>query len=550
MKKVTLIVAAALLGIIGCSLLSKIDTIEVTPASATLGIGATQQFTAVAKDANGDEIADVTFTWSSSDPAVASVNSSGLVTAVAVGSCTITASAEGKQGTAALTVRSGAAVMEIEISPSTATISVNGTKQFTAKALDASDNEITGIAFTWSSSDTSVAKINSSGLATGYAPGSVSIFAAAEGKTDTATLVVGGGPTYHDQNITSNEIWEPAGNPHIIQSDISVQDNATLTIKPGCIVKFEAGCELYCGYYSAGAIVAEGAADSTITFTSNVPSPSPGDWQSIGIYEYAMSTTSFKYCTIEYGGEQESYGTIYADNASLKIADCTIRKSANDGIKLSYDAYFTTFNNNTITECGRYPVFIYPDYVRTIGTGNSFLGNTKDAIFVQGGNVVTTCTWADLGVPYEIDEDISIGDADNTAILTIAPGTTVKLRSGAELYTGYYGPGGLIADGTSGWITFTSAVEPKSKGDWQAISFYEYSIDAQCRLKNCKIEYAGFDGDGNVYINDAIPEITGDSIGHGAGYGIYLGGSEYPDTNALRANNTFYDNDLGDVNSP
>lgn len=550
MKKVTLIVAAVLLGILGCSLLNKIDTIEVTPASTTLGVGGTQQLTAVAKDKDGIEIADVTFTWSSSDNSIATVSSSGLVTAVAVGSCTITASAEGKQGTAAVTVRSGAVVMEIEISPSTAVISVGGTKQFTAKALDASNNEITGIIFTWSSSDTNVAKINASGLATGYALGSVSIFAAAEGKTGTATLVVGGGPTYHDQPIASNEIWEPAGNPHIIQDDISVENNATLTIKPGCIVKFEAGTELYCGYYSSGAIVAEGTADSMITFTSNVAAPAPGDWKSIGIYDKAISTTSFKYCIIEYGGMNAQDGEFVISDVGTKLSNCTIRKSGSYGITLSDNGYFKTFDNNTITECTNYPLNIFTEQVRTIGTGNIFTGNTRDAILVRGGVLATTCTWANHGVPYVIDDDVSIGDDSNTPTLTIAPGTTIKFQSGVEFYVGYYGPGGLIADGTSGQITFTSSVEPKTKGDWQSISFYEYSIDAQCKLKNCKIEYAGFDENGNVYIYDAIPEISGDSIGHGKGYGIYIDGSDYPDTTALRANNTFYDNDLGDVYAP
>ncbi|MBN2379273.1 Ig-like domain-containing protein [candidate division WOR-3 bacterium] len=550
MKKVTVIVALVLIGIVGCSLFSEIDTIEVTPASATLGAGGTQQLTAEAKDADGNEIADVDFTWSSSDNTVATVSTSGLVTAVAVGSCTITAEADGKKGTAAVTVRSGAVVMEIEISPSTATISVNGTKQFTAKALDASSNEITGITFTWSSSNTAVATIDASGLATGIALGSVSIFAAAEGKVDTATLVVGGGPTYHDQNILSNEIWEPAGNPHIIQSDISVQDNATLTIKPGCIVKFEAGCELYCGYYNSGAIVADGTADSVITFTSNVAVPSPGDWVAIGIYKDAMSTTSFKYCVIEYAGSNESYGSFYVEDFDVKISDCTIRKSENDGIALNPGGYFETFENNTITDCGRYPVSIYPDYVRTIGSGNSFTGNTQDFVLIHGGDVTTTGTWANLGVPYEIESDISIGDAGKNPVLTIAPGSTLEFQSGIEFYVGYTAPGGLIADGTSDWITFTSAVTPRAKGDWQGIEFYGMSIDAECKLKGCKIEYAGADEYGNVYIADALPEITGDSLGYSEGYGIYLDGTEFPDATTLQADNTFYDNDLGDIYSP
>jgi hypothetical protein len=67
-------------------------------------VGQTQQFTAVAKDANGNTISGVSFTWSSSDPSVATVNNNGLATAVAMGTATITASAGGKSGSATLNV--------------------------------------------------------------------------------------------------------------------------------------------------------------------------------------------------------------------------------------------------------------------------------------------------------------------------------------------------------------------------------------------------------------------------------------------------------------
>ena len=47
-----------------------------------------------------------------------------------------------------------------------------------------------------------------------------------------------------------------------------------------------------------------------------------------------------------------------------------------------------------------------------------------------------------------------------------------------------------------------------------------------------------------------MPTVSGDSIGHSAKYGIYLRGSEFPDTLALRANNVFYDNVEGDIHIP
>jgi hypothetical protein len=79
--------------------------VEVTPASATVfPPGATVQLAASAEDAKGNAISDKTFTWSSSDESIATVSSSGLVTAVANGSVTITATADGVDGTAAVEV--------------------------------------------------------------------------------------------------------------------------------------------------------------------------------------------------------------------------------------------------------------------------------------------------------------------------------------------------------------------------------------------------------------------------------------------------------------
>ncbi len=359
--------------------------------------------------------------------------------------------------------------------------------------------------------------------------------------------VIPTGPTEHTGNITANETWEPSGNPHIVKSNISVENNATLTIKPGCIVRFDVGTDLYCGYNGAGAIVAKGTADSLITFSSNVASPSPGDWEAIEIYKDAMSTTSFEYCTIEYGGNSDSYGSFYIENFGLPMNNCTIRKSGSYGIRMTGDGFFKTFNSNIITECAKHPIYISPEYIRTIGTGNGFTGNTKDGILVGIGKVTTTGTWPDLAVPYEIEGNVSIEDNSNTPTITIGPGATLKMQNAVEIQVGYNAPGGLIADGTVSRITFTSAVTPSAKGDWMCISFFDKSIDANCRLKNCKLEYGGNGDYGNIYIADALPEITGDSIGHSTGYGIYVTGSEYPDTNTLRSSNTFYDNDLGDV---
>ncbi|MBQ6978998.1 MAG: Ig-like domain-containing protein [Paludibacteraceae bacterium] len=82
----------------------KVSSISVAPSSKTLEVGGTQQLTATASP---DNALDKTVTWSTSNGSVATVSSTGLVTAVAAGTCTITATANdgsGKTGTCSITV--------------------------------------------------------------------------------------------------------------------------------------------------------------------------------------------------------------------------------------------------------------------------------------------------------------------------------------------------------------------------------------------------------------------------------------------------------------
>jgi PKD repeat protein len=76
------------------------SSVEVTPSSATILVGATQQFTGVAFNASHQPIVNATISWSSTNPSIATVGSSGLATGVAPGDVMIIASADGQADTA------------------------------------------------------------------------------------------------------------------------------------------------------------------------------------------------------------------------------------------------------------------------------------------------------------------------------------------------------------------------------------------------------------------------------------------------------------------
>src|SRR5438876_565783 len=148
----------------GCTV--PVATVSMSPASATVAAGQAIQLTATPKDANGNPLTGRTVTWSSSNTSVASVSASGLVSGVVAGSATITATSEGKTGTSAITVTS-VPVASVTVSPATTSVPEGQTVQLTAIPKDANGTPLTGRAIIWSSSNTSVATVNASGLVSG-----------------------------------------------------------------------------------------------------------------------------------------------------------------------------------------------------------------------------------------------------------------------------------------------------------------------------------------------------------------------------------------------
>ena len=81
-----------------------VTSVTVVPATATISVNQTQQFTATALGAGAVVIPGQTFTWSSTVPATAAISPSGLATPAATGSTSIRATTAGVTGSAALTV--------------------------------------------------------------------------------------------------------------------------------------------------------------------------------------------------------------------------------------------------------------------------------------------------------------------------------------------------------------------------------------------------------------------------------------------------------------
>lgn len=172
-------------------------SIAVSPSASTLPVGQSKQFRAKGAYSDGST-RDVTSSvnWSSSDPAKAAINSSGMASGVAQGSVTVTAAQAGISGTAKLTV---AGLASLSVGPLDPTIGTGGTEQFfaTATYTDNSTADVTPSAV-WTSSDVTKATIESQGdahpgLATaGSAAGSAIITGSYQGKTGASVMTITG----------------------------------------------------------------------------------------------------------------------------------------------------------------------------------------------------------------------------------------------------------------------------------------------------------------------------------------------------------------------
>jgi trimeric autotransporter adhesin len=184
------ITGSAAITVTGASLVS----IAVTPANSIMPIGASKQFVATGtfSDSSTQDIT-ASVGWSSSNAAVAAINSTGLVTSTVTGTTKISAILGAITGSTGLTV-SSAKLTSIIITPANPKIAAGTSIQLhaTGKFSDGSSTtNLSGVA--WKSSKPNIASPRGTGILRGKKSGSVTISASLSGITGTTTVTVGTG---------------------------------------------------------------------------------------------------------------------------------------------------------------------------------------------------------------------------------------------------------------------------------------------------------------------------------------------------------------------
>ncbi|MBK7832773.1 MAG: Ig-like domain-containing protein [Gemmatimonadetes bacterium] len=186
-------IAAASEGVTGMSSTLTVSLVPVAsvvlvppmPLPPCVSIGSSLSFQVVLKDSSGEVLPGRAVTWSTSNPAVATVNAGGVVTGIAPGTTALTATSEGKNASISIAVCQRS-VASVNVTVNSAPLIVGQTTQATATVRDAQGNVLTGRPVTWSSSTPAVATVSTTGLITAVAPGTVTVAATSEGVSGTS----------------------------------------------------------------------------------------------------------------------------------------------------------------------------------------------------------------------------------------------------------------------------------------------------------------------------------------------------------------------------
>ena len=188
------------------------ESVVLSSHAETLQVEGTVQLTATVYPS---DVTDPSIVWTTSDASVATVDETGLVTAVAPGTCVITATCQDKSDACAITVESlNAQPDSVEMSTSEAKLIIGDDLELTAKAYP--ESLYGTLAWTWTSSDTNVAKVED-GKVTAIAVGECDILASIGDVKGTCHVIV-----YCPEDVVIT----------LDQSDANVVINSTVELTP------------------------------------------------------------------------------------------------------------------------------------------------------------------------------------------------------------------------------------------------------------------------------------------------------------------------------
>jgi uncharacterized protein YjdB len=443
-----------------------LNGIGLIPANPNLFVGGTQQFTANAYY-NDQTIRDITtqVAWSSSDPSVATVDSSGLATAIALGTTTITASSgepssfssRSSLGTTILNVNAPP-LSSISVTPANPSIPVGVTQPFTATGTyaDGTSRDITTQVI-WSSSNTSIATVNTTGLATAVAVGAGITITATSGKISGSASLAVNSATLSSISVTPANPSVPAGVTQQFTATGTYSDGSSYVITAQ--VTWSSSNTLVATVVDiSGLATAVATGNAAITATSGAISGSA----SLTINSATLSSISITPAnpsipSIPAGVPQQFTATgTYSDGSSYVITAQVSWSSSNPSVAtvnstLGLASSGGAAGSTTITATSGGAISGSTTLTATAATLSSIAVTMVNPTVTVGAiqQFTATGTYSD-GTSRDITAQISWSSSNSRVATVTASGLATTVAAGSADITATYGS---ISGKTNLWVT-------------------------------------------------------------------------------------------------
>ena len=271
--------------------------VAVQPEAASFrAVSDTARLEATVLDANGHAISHAEVAWASQDTTVASVDASGLVTAEANGTTTVTATAGTASGFASGDVDQVPA--DIAVEPDAVAFgAVGDTARLEATVLDANGYAIPDPDIAWTSEDTVVASVDASGLVTAEANGATTVTATVGAASGSASVNVNGEREIDKITVLPTKLAKTEAGKQGSDTIVVVVTDST-----GQPVE-DASYSWTTDHHSGWVYPPKGMTDSTGRFAATWVAGWPGDGSLSLVVENSVSRMTAELATLSTGSE-------------------------------------------------------------------------------------------------------------------------------------------------------------------------------------------------------------------------------------------------------
>ena len=435
-----------------------VTSVSVRPNSIELTEGDKYQLSAVFSP---DNASNKTVSWESSATSVATVSSSGLVTAVAEGTATIKVRTEDGNYTATSTVTVRKRVINVtgvSLNKTSVTLTKGETSQLTATV---SPSNATNPSVSWKSSSSSVATVSSSGLVKAAGGGTATITVTTEDGNYTATCKLTVKVPVTGVSLDKTDLSLTEGDTYQLSATVSPSNATNKT------VIWKSSSTAVATVSSSGLITAKAEGSATITVTTEDGSKTATcrvtvKKKVISVTGVSLNTTSL---TLTEGDTYQLAATVSPSNATNKNVKW---QSSAAGIA-------------TVSSSGLVTAKLIGSATITVTTEDGSKTATcrvtvnKKTISVTGVSLNYTSITLSQGATYQLTATVSPSNATNKNVGWQSNATGIATVSTSGLVTAITSTGGTAAinvrteDGgytATCWVTVRPATGYENGHEW------------------------------------------------------------------------------------